>query len=445
MDERVSSCITQEELKRFAADFQKNPANVLAMNTVTANGLNKSARRYEAFRNASHEYSVSLDQNGITWQKQSGRCWMFAGHNFLRDRVIKKLNLSEFAFSGSYLMFYDKLEKANFFLEGVIKYIEEPADSRMVMSLMQSVRSDGGEWEMFVSLVQKYGVVPADAQPEAVSTEESRSMAPVVQEKLREFARDLREGYRAGKTVEQLREDKTQMMNTIYRMYCICYGEPVKTFDFKVRDKDGNFICDRGITPLAFYEKYVGVDLEQYVNLTAGSSNGRELKKYFYPDAGDVIEGKPISYVSVPVEMLKKTVVAQLEDGEPVWFGCDVGKCSLRDNGILDDEIFDYEGLFGISLAMTREDRFAYAEAQMSHAMVLKGVDIDEKGKTVSWRVENSWGPDVGKKGMFTMTDSWFDKYTYQVIINRKHVPEDVLAVYDGEEATALDKWQINI
>jgi bleomycin hydrolase len=313
------------------------------------------------------------------------------------------------------------------------------------MQLMRSIVSDGGEWNMFVNLVQKYGAVPQSAQPEVVSSDESSSVPQVAIEKLREYGRDLRSAHKSGAGIDELRKMKDEMMNTIYRMYCIYYGEPVKTFDFKVRNKDGEYICDRGITPIEFYNKYVGVDLDQYVALTAGSSNGAELKKYVRPDSGNVIEGKPIDHVSVSADVLKKTAIAQIKAGEPVWFGCDVLERSWRDGGVLDDDIYGFKELFNVSLDMSREDRFNYGEAHMSHAMVLKGVDLDENGKPLTWRVENTWGPDVGKKGMFTMTDKWFDKYTYQVIINRKYVPEEILKVYDGESAIALERWQKNV
>lgn len=441
----MDKAISQNMLDEFKADFGKDISSAAAMNAVTANGLCSTARSFDAVRSAIHSYSVELPQHGITWQKNSGRCWMYSGFNFLRDRVISKLDLDDFAFSGNYLMFYDKLEKANFYLEKVLEHIEEPPDSRMMMSLVRGLRSDGGEWEMFVSLVQKYGIVPKEAQPETVSTDNSRTMAPVVAEKLREYGRDLHRLYASGKTVAELRAEKDEMLSTIYRMYCICYGEPVKTFDFKVRSKKGEFICSRGITPKEFYDKYVSVDLDQYVNLTCGSSGGSQLKKYRYPDVGNVVGGKDICYVSVPINTLKEAAIAQLTDGEPVWFGCDVGERSWREGGILDDRIYSFNELFSTSFDMSKADRFYYHQAHMSHAMTFKGVDLDDSGSPLWWRVENSWGPDVGSKGMFVMSDSWFDKYTYQVIINRKHLSDAILRVYDGDDAIVLDKWQPNI
>ena len=441
----MNAAITQAELQDFRHSFLSDRTNLLAMNAVCANGVNQASRQYDTVRRAEHEYSLSLEQHGITFQKSSGRCWMFSGFNILRDRVIRRLDLENFAFSGNHLMFYDKLEKANFFLEEILAHLDEPSDSRMLMTLMRGVRSDGGEWEMFVSLVKKYGLVPQSAQPETVSTDDSRAMAPVVVEKLREFARDLRRGHATGKTISELRAEKEDMLRTVYKMYCICYGEPVKTFDFKARSKKGEFICARNITPLEFFRTYVDVDLDEYVDLVCGSSGGSELKKFRFPDEGNVIGGKDVSYVSVPVKTLKRAAIAQLKDGEPVWFGCDVGERCWREGGILDDTLYGYESLFSTPFQMERRDRFDYRQASMSHAMTFKGVDLNVQGDPLWWRVENSWGEDAGKKGMFIMSDGWFEKYTYQVIIHRRYLPENILQVYDGDEVTDLKKWQPHI
>ncbi|MGM9522091.1 MAG: C1 family peptidase [Oscillospiraceae bacterium] len=439
----MKDSITNDELKEFSESFKSDKSNILAMNTVTSNGVDNSARQFTSVRAVSHVYSVSLDQHGITWQKNSGRCWMFSSFNTLRDKLINKLDLEEFAFSGNYLMFYDKLEKSNLYLESILKYIDEPSDSRIMMLLNRGLLGDGGNWSMFVGLVKKYGVVPDYAQPETFPTDNSNTTVPVIKEKLREYACELRRGHKAGKTMEQLRNDKEAMLNTIYRMLCISYGEPVESFDFKVRNKSGEFICDRGITPIEFYNKYVSVDLDQYIIITAGHTNGREIKKYCCIDSGSVIENGPMNYVSVPVSTLKEAAIAQLKAGEPVCFGCDVLKRMWREKGILDDNLYGYEKLFNIDLDIDREDRLLYGIAMLNHAMVFKGVDLDENGQPLTWRVENSWGPDVGSKGMFTMTDDWFEKYTYQIVVNKKFVSEEIRKVYDGDEAIELERWQV--
>lgn len=432
--------ISMKDLAEFSQSFKADIANTVAMNAVCSSGLNNAARRFEVERSTTHNFNVNLEQHGIGFQKNSGRCWMFAGFNVIRDTVIKKLNLDDFNFSGNYLMFYDKLEKSNFFLEKIIQYADEAHDSR-IMERLSRPAGDGGEWQMFVNLVNKYGIVPASVQPETVSTDNSRGLGPVIQEQLRQFGRDLRAAHSAGKSDDELRQMKDGMMETMYRMFSICYGTPVKTFDFMVRNKKGELICDRGITPQEFYAKYVGVDLTEYVALNTGSSYGKELKKFVYPDNGDIIEGIPTCYVSVPMETMKETSIAMLKDGMPVWFTCDVTERYWRAGGILDTEVYNYDELLDIKLDMTKEERFLYNQARMSHAMVFKGVDLDENGKPLNWRVENTWGSEPGKKGMFSMTDKWFETYTYQVIVHRKYVSDEIAAAYYGDEAVVLDNW----
>ena len=439
------SKIDFEDLEQFSEEFNSDRANVIAANSSVQLGILESAVDYKAARLLPDTFSINLEQGSITNQKSSGRCWLFSALNTFRYELIHNFNLADAELSQNYLFFYDKLEKANFFLEEILAHLDEPSDSRMLMTLMRGVRSDGGEWEMFVSLVKKYGLVPQSAQPETVSTDDSRAMAPVVVEKLREFARDLRRGHATGKTISELRAEKEDMLRTVYKMYCICYGEPVKTFDFKARSKKGEFICARNITPLEFFRTYVDVDLDEYVDLVCGSSGGSELKKFRFPDEGNVIGGKDVSYVSVPVKTLKRAAIAQLKDGEPVWFGCDVGERCWREGGILDDTLYGYESLFSTPFQMERRDRFDYRQASMSHAMTFKGVDLNVQGDPLWWRVENSWGEDAGKKGMFIMSDGWFEKYTYQVIIHRRYLPENILQVYDGDEVTDLKKWQPHI
>lgn len=433
--------IQLEDLKQYKEAFVSDKANILAMNAVTTKGLKESCTDWQAKARNSHEFSVKLDQHGITWQHNSGRCWMFAGFNCLRDKIIKDLNLEFFSFSGNYLMFYDKMEKANLFLETVIEKTQEPLNGRLMEKLLRGLRSDGGEWEMFASLVMKYGMVPADVQPEAVSNNESRNMAHVVALKLREFAKELRGMAEDGKDEAERRSRKEEMLAVIYRMYAICYGEPVQKFDFEVRAKDGTFIRDNDMTPREFYKKYIGIDLNHMVSLVCGSSEGREMKKYQYQNVGDVIEGIPVAYISVPIKVLKEAAIAQMKAGKPVWFGCDVGEASERKSGILDTAIYDYESLFNTSMGMTKPERFQYGQANMSHAMVFKGVNLDNDGKPNRWCVENTWGPEPGKGGMFTMTDEWFEQYTYQVIVERCYVPAEILDAWDHMEPEILDAW----
>lgn len=432
--------ITQAMLRSFREAFYGEPAHTIAMNAVTANGVQQSAKRWDTRVKTNHQYSIRLKDQGITSQKSSGRCWMFAALNCMRYQLREKLNLEQFELSQNYTYFYDKLEKANYFLENILQTLDEPYSGRLLCHLLGNPMQDGGQWDMICAIVEKYGVVPKYAMPETSSSSDSRQMRNLLTEKLREDACILRNAYAAGKSMDELRTEKEKMLGTIYNMLCICLGAPPVTFDFAVRRRDGQLIQDRGLTPLEFYHKYFE-SLNNYVSLLHAPTEDKPLwRSYTVQYLGNVIEGNQIRYVNLPIEELKKAAIRQMQDGEPVWFGCDVGKHSNRQDGRMDLELYNYETLFDTAFTMTKEQRLLYGQSKMSHAMVFQGVDLDEAGQPVQWCVENSWGPDVGEHGMFLMTDAWFSEYMYQVVIHKKYLSEAIIRAYNLEP-TALQPW----
>ena len=433
--------VSEQQIAAFAADFESQRANLVAMNAVTANGLIASAVSRAAVENDVHEYSVSLEQGDITNQKQSGRCWMFAALNTMRYQVMKKCNLKTFELSQAYLFFWDKLEKSNYFLESILETVELPTSSRLVSYLLTAPVGDGGQWDMLCNLVKKYGVVPKTAYPESKASSGSREMDSTLTEKLREDACILRRMYKERMDMDAIRERKTEMLNEIYRLLCICLGEPPKSFTFEYRDEDKNFHRETGLTPKSFFEKYVGINLDDYVSLiNAPTSDKPYGHSYTVKYLGNVREGNAVRYLNLPIEELKKAAIAQLKDGQPVWFGCDVGKHSDRDSGVMDLDIRSLETLLDTKFTMTKAERLDYSQSLMTHAMVFQGVNLDENGQPNRWRVENSWGKDPGKDGYYLMTDRWFDEYMYQIVVNKKYLTNEQLAAYQSEP-TELEPW----
>ncbi len=435
------SIISNEDLIHFEADFDEDRANRAAMHAVTNNGLLKSAKGRGALQRDLHEFSIQLQQGDITNQKQSGRCWMFAALNCMRYHIIKERNLKSFELSQSYLFFYDKLEKANFFLETILETMQEPLDGRIVSFLLHSPTGDGGQWDMLCALVDKYGVVPKSAYPETVSSSASREMNTFLNERLREDACILRQKYAEGLGTNELLAEKKRMMEDIYRFLCICLGKPPKTFDFEYRDKSNSFFCERGLTPRSFYEKFVGLDLSDYVSIINAPTKDKPFGHSFTVRfLGNIKEGRAVLYVNLPIDELKRVAVAQMKDGEPVWFGCDVGQRADKENGILDKGNYDFDALFAMNFSMTKAQRLDYCESMMTHAMTFQGVDFDENGAPSRWRVENSWGKDSGHDGYLVMTDEWFDEYVYQVVVHKKYLTAEQIAAYDSEPIV-LEPW----
>lgn len=437
----MDSSISQNLLDQLEKRFDENPGNRMAMNAAVSCGICASSRNYVTEREIPHEFSISLEQGAVTNQKRSGRCWMFAALNCMRFQVIKKQNLEDFELSQSYPLFYDKLEKANYFLESILDTLDEPTDGRLIAHLLAAPLNDGGQWDMLCSIVEKYGLVPKTAMPESVSSSATQEMVSYMTEKLREYACVLRKGHKAGKSMEQLKKEKEAMMETVYRMLCISLGKPPRTFTFEYRDKDGNFHREANLTPKAFYEKYVGLRLDDYVSVINAPTEDKPFyRSYTVQYLGNVKEGRPVKYVNLPIEEMKQAAIAQLKDGEPVWFGCDVGKRSFRDGGLMDTGIYDVETLFDTDFPMTKAERLEYGQSLMTHAMVFQGVNLDENGKSDRWRVENSWGEEAGKKGYFVMSDRWFDEYNYQVVVNKKYLSSKALEAYE-KEPVRLNPW----
>ena len=434
--------ITPELLSSMQESFASDRAAQIASNAAVKNGVMGAAASYKAIRAIPYSFSVDLDQGDITDQKTSGRCWIFAACNVMRYEMMKKYSLSSLQLSQSYLFFYDKLEKANFYLENMITVADEPVDGRLYAFLTADPICDGGQWEMVANLVRKYGVVPVEAYPDSANATRSRFFDMYLTSLLREDGVKLRNAVNSGTDRDTLTRMKEGFMNEVYRILCISLGEPPRTFDYIVRDKDKkNTYNERGITPREFYEKYIGIDLDSLAGLVNAPADNKPLySRYTVKFLGNVAEGKRIEYINLPLEKFKAAAVAQLKDGHPVWFGSDVSKFCLSKEGILDRASADVETLFGIHYGFSKGERLVYGDSAMNHAMVLVGVDLDENGRPDRWRVENSWGEDVGHKGFYIASDAWFDEFVYQLVVDRKYLDEESLAVFD-KPITELEPW----
>ncbi|HTQ11015.1 MAG TPA: C1 family peptidase, partial [Fimbriimonadaceae bacterium] len=428
--------------ERFQKEFEKEPRNRQAMNAVCTTGLNKVALNRRRVNELDRTFSVHLPENSVTAQKASGRCWLFAALNTFRNYAIKSMNLDEkFELSQNYALFWDKLEKANYFLDNVLVTLDEPVGSRLLSWLLQSPVQDGGQWDMFANLIRKYGVVPKSAMPETDSSSATGMMSGQITGKLREYACRLRAAHEKGVPMERLVEMKKEYVGEVYRMLTIHLGEPPKSFDWQWRDKDKGFHRAGRLTPQEFYDKYVGVNLDDLVCLIHDPRPGHGFNQaYTVKFLGNVSGGRPVEYLNVDLGTIKHAAIKQLEEGASVWFGCDVGPYLDRDLGTMDIRQFDYDLVYGTKLGLTKAERLMYGHSAMSHAMVFTGVDLDDQGKPKKWRVENSWGEDPGFKGWFQMTDEWFDEYTFEVLVEKRFVPAESLAALK-KAPIELDPW----
>ena len=431
--------ISIEEIGGFEESYRKDPLCRAMTNALYNQSVNDAAFCHGGLAKAQTAYTIDLKTLPVTNQKSSGRCWIFSALNVLRERVAKTCELEQFELSQNYMAFWDKFEKANYILESILQLKDRPTDDRVVCHILSIGIQDGGQWDMFVNLVEKYGVIPKSAMEETFQSSNTRAMNQLLNTKLRRDAALLRKAAAEGR---ETRGMKQEMMGEIYRLLCMCFGVPPKTFDFEFRDKDRNYHIDRNLTPHGFYEKYVGMDLAgDYISIINSPTKDKPFGRSYTVDyIGNVAEGRPVRYYNLPMEELKKLIVKQLSDGEPVWFGSDVSKMGDRKLGVWSTDCFDFEGSFGMDFYMEKGDSLDYRESAMNHAMVITGVCLDEQGEPTKWKIENSWSDENGDKGYYQMNGDWFDRYVYQAVINRKYLTETQLQEAAGEPFH-LDPW----
>lgn len=432
--------ITNELTAKFAAEFKENDKQQVAQNAVVKNGITNSAENIVAQSNNVPVFSIDLKTGNVSNQKQSGRCWMFAALNTFRHKILDNFDLKDFELSQNYTNFWDKYEKSNYFYENILATADQEVTSRKVAFLLETPQQDGGQWDMMVSLFNKYGVVPKAAMPESSNSSNSRDLNNYLNKKLRKDAATLRQLVADGASANDIQASREDMLQEVYNILAISLGTPPTTFAFEYRDENKEYHIDRDLTPKSFYDKYVGVDLNNYVPIINAPTDDKPYNQsYTVEMLGNVVGGKQVKYLNLDMDTFKKLAIAQLEQGESVWFGCDVGQSSNRQNGIMSLDTYDMNELFDVDFTTTKAQRLDYGESLMTHAMVLTGVDIVDD-KSTKWKVENSWGDKVGDKGFFVASDAWMDEYTYQIVVRKDLLTAEQLKAYE-KEPTVLAPW----
>lgn len=440
--------ITVENLESWETKLLSEPKNRLVQNALANNDISTIIAKSGTALSLRDRYffNVEVDTIGspsyLNNQKSSGRCWIFATSNVLRTHVIKNYNLSpdKFQLSQSYLFFYDKLEKANLFLENIIDTASEELDSRLLQFLFSGSVSDGGQWDMIVNVIEKYGVVPNEVFPDNAQAISTSRLNYLLTNKLREYALVLRKLVNKGTLKDEIYAVKNSINREIYNIIALSLGTPPKpedSFTWEFLDKNGKYQHFE-TSPLDFYKSHVKYDVSKRFSLLNDPRN--EFNKLYTVDRlNNVYGGKPIEYVNLELSEIKKTAIAMLKSNEPIFFGSDVGKFNNNTTGVLDTEAYDYSLAFNTSMKISKTERLQTGSSAMTHAMVITGVHLDpSSGAPVRWKIENSWGDAVGDKGYFVMTDAWFDEYVFQIVTSKKYVSKPVYDLWKKKEYVVL-------
>ena len=434
-----ATSISQQQLADWSADYNGCAQRKLATMALSKSDLNAVAYVPQNGFAMKQKFSVEIPTLEVTNQQASGRCWLFAATNVLRERIAKELNLEKFELSQSYLAFWDKFERANYFLESILETADLPADDRTVSFVLATGVHDGGQWDMFANIVEKYGVVPKDVYDETFQSCHTGNMNHVLNRNLKACAVRLREMVRQGACEEAIQSEKQAMLADVYAFLCSCYTEPPKAFDFEYVDKDKAYHLEKGLTPLSFRDKYVGDLLKKTVSIIhAPTADKPYHQTYTVRLLGNVVGGKPVRHLNLTMDEFKAAIIAQMQAGKVVWFGSDVGKFGERERGVWDDQCFDIELLTGLNLTISKADALDYGFSAMNHAMVLTGVQLED-GKPTRWKIENSWGDKNGAKGYYVCSDSWFDQYVFQAAVEKEYLGD--LAALAEKEPVVLAPW----
>ena len=417
--------ITKKQIDKMRKEFESDSSARVAQNAVTSNNLSSVTLRRDLVQEIDFTFSTKLDEWKATNQKSSGRCWLFATLNLFRPGTMKKMNVKEFEFSQAHIHFWDKFERSNHFLEAIIETSGRPVDDRTIHFLLSDPIGDGGQWNMAMNLIRKHGLVPKSAYPESNSSSSTRWMNSILKDILRSSASEIRGILDSGGSEKEARSHKDSRMEDIWRVLCIHLGTPPESFDWQWRDKDKEFHRRGKMTPQQFADEFVDVDWEEYVCIVNDPRN-EYYQTYTVDYLQNVAGGPPVVYLNVPSDEMKSITQEILEDGMPVWMGCDVGKQMDRKRGLWDANLFETNELYCVDYGMSKADRLRYGQTMMTHAMLFTGVDIYE-GKPRRWRVENSWGDDSGQKGFYTMNDNWYDEHMFEIASPKKYLTDKMV------------------
>lgn len=430
--------ITSEMLNKMAADNKVTGSERAIKNALAATSVASIALNQDNQVEKNTYFSNSVPSKGITDQKSSGRCWLFTGLNVLRAQMIKEQSLTGMEFSQNYLFFYDQLEKANLFLQAVIDTRNKDMNDQTVMWLFQNPLSDGGTFTGVADLVSKYGIVPSGVMPETYASNNTSSWTSYLKRKLREDALLLRENAKASD--KHLQAQKEKYLSEIYHMLTLTLGEPVKEFTWAPKDSQGRYVSEpKKYTPQEFYKENFKTDLQNDYIMLMNDPSREYWKTYEIQYDRHTYDGHNWLYLNLPMKEIKECAIASIKDSVMMYFSCDVGKFLNRTDGTCDLNNYNYDEIFGVKFGMNKAQRVSSFDSGSTHAMTLKAVDIDEKGKTVKWMVENSWG-NTGHHGHIIMTDEWFDEYMFRLVVNKKYVSEKIKKA-SQQKPTMLPCW----
>ena len=423
--------INKEILKKLKKEFNNDKNNLIRNRVLNKTALVDLVTNYND--NLECTFNIEIKTHNVVDQKSTGRCWSFAGLNILREEVIKNCNLDNFELSGSYIAFYDKLERFNLFMERLSKYKEEGKGvyDRYVSDLLKTGFDDGSTFTEFKELVKKYGVVPKNMFSNSFNSNDTGELNDILSRLLRKFYLELEKN--------DIKDIKEKYLYDVYKILGSIYGIPKDKFDFEYKDKSGKYHLDEGITPKEFYDKYIGIDLDNdYIEIYSFKDDKYKYNNVYVLEDGNLISGsKGASVLNLNFKRVEELIINQLKNSEPVYFSSST--TTKYENGIWIDLMNRYSELFNIDLNMNNNEIIKTYGTMGEHSMVITGVSIINN-KVNKWKLENSWGDKEGANGYFIAEEKFLNNYLISVVINKKYLNYEELDLLETKPIT-VSKW----
>ena len=433
-------------LEKCSRRFRKKKMNLICRNAISSVGSQLSCMNPNVLNDMDHIFVTSLKNKGAraTNQGMTGRCWMFAGLNLFRHKVAKMFGMVDFQFSATYLFFYDKLERVNTYLNYFIDHEEVSPDDRLFSYYVNGFVEDGGWWNMFANLIDKYGVVPKSAMKETFQSCDSEDMNEILKTIANSAAFRLHSSKLSKKEKKRL---KKKTMMEIYNTLVKFIGEPPSKFRWSF-STDENGVIVKGMDPLSFSRLAFGsrIFTMDYVVLTHLPTL-KTNTMYEVQHSKNINEGREFRFFNVELNDFVRYCMKSISEGSPVWFACDVTKNFNPYYSTLNDKLEETEALFcEVDKSYDKKQTLLFGGAEANHAMVITGVN-KHRGKPVEWQVENSWGYEdnetPGMDGFLTMSHSWFRKNVFQIVVERQFLSRTMQKniIKQEENPVSIPPW----
>lgn len=411
--------INSEMITKFQNEYLNNKIFTVGRNALTQNSISNLVYVKEQEKNTQKNFTIDLDNLPVLNQGASRRCWIYSGLEILRKHMIEQYNIEDFIFSSNYISFYDKLEKANFFIETMTELINRDIDDREIEFMLRKGIRDGGYWQNFVNLINKYGIVPEYVFPDTYSSSNTKELNELLSKYLRKFTIEIR------KNKNNINEIKEKTLQNVYNILCNCQGIPPNQFDFEFKDKNNKYKIIKNITPLEFFNTYIKIDFEQYHDIINYPSPNKPFNKtYTVKHLYNVLGYKENLFLNLNYTRLEEMIIQQLKNGDIVYFSCDNGKYMNNEKGIWNDKQYDYENLFQIDLSLEKGEMLDSRECYFGHTMVITGIELEDN-RIKRFKIKNSWGKSETNSGYWIATPSWMKKYLYQIVIKEDYMLKD--------------------